>query len=71
MTADCKAALTYGKLIRKQMFDTPKGCYQILLVRRKGQVYFFKYHNSKLVEASNLSQLPGTPMADILKGEAT
>ncbi len=70
MKADCKAALTYGKLIKAQGFDTDKGRYEILLVRRKGQVYLFKYHNSKLVEANNLSQLPGTPMEEILKGVA-
>ena len=59
MKPDCLDAITNGKLLKTQGFNTPKGMYGIALIRHKGDIYFVKYLNRKLVECCNLSQLKG------------
>lgn len=49
-------ALKYGVVVKDQSFMTERGCYQIVLVRHKESVYFFKYLNGKIVECCNLSK---------------
>lgn len=49
-------ALKYGVTIKDQSFNTERGCYQIVLVRHKTSVYFFKYLNGKIVECCNLNK---------------
>ena len=48
--------LKYGKIIKDQSFMTERGCYQIVLVRHKNCVYFFKYLNGRVCECCNLNK---------------
>ena len=49
-------AIKYGKVIKHQTFLTDRGGYQIVLVRYKNSVYFYKYLNGKIVECCNLNR---------------
>jgi hypothetical protein len=59
MRQDCMNAITEGKVIKTQSFETLKGTYAITLIRHKGEIFFYKYLNSKLVECCNLNQKKG------------
>lgn len=56
MKPEYLSASTNGEVITNQTFMTEKGAYQIVLVRYKNSVYFYKYLNGKLVECCNLNK---------------
>lgn len=49
--------LQEGLIIKSNTFDTAKGCYTIRIVSYKGDLYFHKMLNGKVVELVNLSKL--------------
>ena len=59
MRQDCMDAMTKGEFIKRQVFDTPKGTYRLAYLKYENDIFMFKYHNTKLVEACNLSNMKG------------
>ncbi len=57
MRKDFAKAASKGVVIKNQNFVTARGVYQIVFVRYKNDIYFFKYRNGQLVECCNLSNL--------------
>lgn len=57
MRKDFAKAANEGTVIKNQNFVTTRGVYQIVFVRYKNDIYFYKYQNGKLVECCNLSSL--------------
>ena len=57
MRKDFAKAASKGIVIKNQNFVTARGVYQIVFVRYKNDIYFYKYQNGKLVECCNLSSL--------------
>lgn len=57
MRKDFAKAASEGVVIKNQNFVTARGVYQIVFVRYKNDIYFYKYQNGKLVECCNLSNL--------------
>lgn len=55
MRKDFVKAAREGTVIKTQNYMTEKGAYQILFVRYKDSIYFYKHLNGKLVECCNLS----------------
>lgn len=49
-------ARRYGKQVKANTFDTPKGKYQIILKMYNDDIYFFKYRDNELLECANLSE---------------
>lgn len=49
--------LREGRILKANTFDTAKGCYTIRIVIYKGNLYFHKMLNGKVVELVNLSKL--------------
>lgn len=43
-----------GIVVKENNFETPRGIYQIRIIRYKGQFYFRKTRNGNLVEFSLL-----------------
>ncbi len=52
-------AIFEGEIVKQQTFITEKGAYQLFMVRRENDIYFYKYLNSKMVECCNLSKAKG------------
>lgn len=46
-----------GHILKANTFDTAKGCYTIRIISYKGNLYFHKMLNGKVVELINLSKL--------------
>lgn len=63
MKTDCMEAITAGKVVKTQSFETERGTYAIALIRHKGEIYFYKYLNGKIVECCNLSKKKGEYVA--------
>ena len=59
MKPECVEAAKYGKKIKIQLFDTPKGKYLLSYRRLNGDVYMFKYRDGKLLECVNLNKVKG------------
>lgn len=60
-------AAAEGDLIKTQTFETRKGTYELDFIRYRGNVYFFKSLNGKLVESCNLNAMKGL---SAMKGES-
>lgn len=56
MKAEFEKARVLGMLVKRNSFDTQRGKYIISLYSWRGDIYFFKYREGKLVECSNLSK---------------
>lgn len=52
-------AIYDGEIVKSQHFVTDKGIYDVILVRKGTDVYFYKYLNRNLVECSNLTTVKG------------
>ncbi len=50
-------AQNHGDVVNTQIFETPRGIYELIMVRHENEVYSFKYLNGKLVECHNLSKM--------------
>lgn len=55
MRKDFIKAAKEGSVIKTQNYTTERGIYQLLFVRYKEFIYFYKHLNGKLVECCNLS----------------
>lgn len=55
MNAKFEKAANDGKVIKTQNFVTARGVYQLVFIRYKDEIYFYKHLNGKLVECCNLS----------------
>jgi hypothetical protein len=49
-------AIKHGKVVRNQRFETPKGMYDISIVRHKNKSYMFKLRDGKMVECIDLNK---------------
>lgn len=58
-------ARRYGKVVKMNNFDTPKGKYQIVLKMYNDDIYFFKYRDGVLLECSNLSEKGREEKSDV------
>lgn len=56
MRRDFAKAAKDGSVIKTQNYMTDRGTYQLLFVRYKESIYFYKHLNGKLVECCNLSE---------------
>ena len=52
-------AIFDGEIVKQQVFITEKGAYQLFMVRRENDIYFYKYLNGKMTECCNLSKAKG------------
>lgn len=52
-------AIFEGEIVKQQAFITEKGVYQLFMVRRENDIYFYKYLNGKMVECCNLNKAKG------------
>ena len=52
-------AIFEGEIVKQQTFITEKGAYQLFMVRRENDIYFYKYLDGKMVECCNLSKAKG------------
>ena len=52
-------AIFEGEIVKQQTFITEKGAYQLFMVRRENDIYFYKYLDGKMVECRNLSKAKG------------
>ena len=59
MRKDFEKAANEGKVIKTQNFVTARGVYQIVMINYKGEIYFYKHLNGKIVECCNLSKASG------------
>ena len=57
-------AIYEGEVVKSQEFVTEKGTYDVILVRKGTEVYFYKYLNRNLVECCNLSKIEGRRIED-------
>ena len=58
MKPEFEKACVLGDLVKKNVFKTDRGMYVIHLYNWKGDIYFYKHLNGKLVECCNLSKKP-------------
>lgn len=70
MRKDFTRAAENGDVIKTQNFVTARGVYQIVLVRYKNDIYFYKHLNGKIVECCNLNRL-GSAGSDVTVVEFT
>ena len=63
MRKDFIKAMKQGDIIKTQNFITARGTYQLVFMGYKGDVYFFKHLNGKLVECCNLNDR--IPMCEV------
>ena len=52
-------AIFEGEIVKQQTFITEKGAYQLFMVRRENDIYFYKYLNGEMVECCNLNKAKG------------
>ena len=52
-------AIFEGEIVKQQTFITEKGAYQLFMVRRENDIYFYKYLDGKMVECCNLNKAQG------------
>ena len=57
-------AIYDGEIVKRQQFVTDKGNYDVILVRKDSEIYFFKYLNRNLVECCNLSKAKGVKIVE-------
>ena len=58
MKPEFEKADVLGSLVKRNAFHTDKGLYVISIYNWKGDIYFYKHLNGKLVECCNLSKKP-------------
>lgn len=56
MRPEFEKARVLGDLVKKNIFKTERGVYVIVIYNWKGEIYFYKHLNGKLVECVNLSK---------------
>lgn len=57
MNYELKNAIESGKVIFKNVYETNRGVYLLLVVKHNEQFYIFKYKNRVLVFANNLNKM--------------
>lgn len=57
-------AIYDGEIVKRQQFVTDKGNYDVILVRKDSEIYFYKYLNRTMVECCNLSKANGTKIVE-------
>ena len=50
-------AVTRGKVVKSNTFETECGRYAIDILTYKGELYFYKSKNGKIVECLNLTEM--------------
>lgn len=52
-------AIYDGEIVKSQQFVTEKGTYDVVLVRKDNEIFFYKYLDRTMVECCNLNRAKG------------
>lgn len=63
MHPEYKRALTEGSIIFKNVFDTERGEYALVIVKHREEYYLAKYKNRKIVFVNKLSKMKEVPIS--------
>lgn len=62
MHPEYKRALTEGSIIFKNIFETERGEYALVIIKHKAEYYLAKYKNRKIVFVNRLSNMKEMPI---------